>query len=222
MEKQERYAELVRERKSCQRCQGLTNPSMVEGGVWDSGEIGPWSRWQGNLNAALLVVGQDWGDTRYFLSNEGWERPRNPTNSTLIKLLNSIGIHIGPSGSRDRQNVVFFTNAILCLKEGGLQGAVHRDWFCNCAPYLRQQIDIVSPRVVVGLGKMAFDSVVRAYELKPPRFRPAVEYPHGLRLPNGSLLFAVYHCGARILNTHRPFQDQVRDWQRIGRALFAG
>ncbi len=219
MQKQERYAELVRERKSCRRCQGLTNPSVIETGVFDSGEIGPWSRWQGDLNAALLVVGQDWGDERYFLRHKGLEGPRNPTNETLIKLLETIGVSIGPPGSMYGQNRVFFTNAILCLKEGGLQGAVQHNWFQNCSTYLRQQIEIVSPQVVVGLGKMAFDSVLRAYDLKPCGFRLAVENPDGLRLPNGSLLFAVYHCGAKILHTHRPFQDQLRDWQRIGSAI---
>ncbi len=69
---------------------------------------------------------------------------------------------------------------------------------------------------------MAFESVLQAYHLKPPNFRLAVQDPDGLRIPNGSLLFAVYHCGARILHTHRPLPDQVRDWQRLGRALFAG
>ncbi len=222
MRKQERYNALVRERKSCRLCQGLTNPSGVEGGVWDSGQIGPWSQWQGNLNAALLLVGQDWGDTRYFLRYRGLEGPGNPTNNTLIKLLGSIGISIGQPSSGEGQNRAFFTNAILCLKEGGLQGTVQRDWFCNCAPYLRQQIDLVGPRVVVGLGRMAFNGVLQAYRLEPHSFRIAVRDPDGLRLPNGSLLFAVYHCGARILNTHRPFQDQLRDWQRIRAVLDEG
>ena len=30
---------------------------------------------------------------------------------------------------------------------------------------------------------------------------------------------AVYHCGARILNTHRKREQQLDDWQRIGRVL---
>ena len=40
-----------------------------------------------------------------------------------------------------------------------------------------------------------------------------------LPLPNGSRLLAVYHCGQRILNTHRRFEQQQRDWQRVAKAL---
>src|SRR5713101_1760328 len=95
--KAERYAALVRDRKACRLCSPqLTNPSAFEEGRYDSGHIGPWSRWQGNLNAPLLVVGQDWGDTRYFKRVRGWEKPGNPTNVTLVKLLASIGISVPP------------------------------------------------------------------------------------------------------------------------------
>lgn len=60
-ERTEGYAALVRRRKACR---SLTNPGKCEGGIQDSDQIGPWSLWQGNLSADLLVVGQDWGDTR--------------------------------------------------------------------------------------------------------------------------------------------------------------
>src|SRR5947208_3645966 len=112
--KQARYAELVRDRKACRLCSPkLTNPSAVDEGRYDSEHIGPWSRWQGNLNATLLVVGQDWGDTGYFKLQSGWEKPGNPSNSTLVKLLTSIGIAVPQPGASSDSPVVFFTNAIL-------------------------------------------------------------------------------------------------------------
>src|ERR1035441_2430857 len=70
----ESYAALVRGRQACHACRGLINPSECEGGIHDSDQIGPWSLWQGNLSADLLVVGQDWGDTRYFAKNKGREK----------------------------------------------------------------------------------------------------------------------------------------------------
>ena len=216
------YRELVIERKACRRCQDLKNPSDVEGGCYDSDHIGPWSRWQGNLDAPVMVVGQDWGDTRYFLKYQGVEGPGNPTNKTLAMLLGTIGIAIGEPGQTDGADVVFFTNAILCLKEGGLQGDVRREWFQCCRPFLQRQIEIISPKVVVGLGQRAFESIVTAFDMKPPAFRNAVEDERGIVLPNGSRLFAVYHCGARILNTHRSLSAQLHDWQRIGRAVERG
>ena len=71
--KAEPYAELVATRRTCHRCAGLTNPADLLEGRFDSAHVGPWSLWQGNLHAALMVVGQDWGDTAYFVRHEGRE-----------------------------------------------------------------------------------------------------------------------------------------------------
>lgn len=214
------YRKIVPQRKECRLCAGLINPAEVEAGLYDSDQIGPWSRWQGNLDASLLLVGQDWGDVSYFLSNRGFENPGNPTNKTLIDLLKSIGIDIGPPAAAHGQHVAFFTNAILCLKQGGLQAEVQKEWFTNGSPLLRRQVEIVEPKVVVGLGEMAFGSILRSFGMKPPAFRSAVENHSGTLLPNGTIAFAVYHCGMRIQNTHRPLEQQFLDWRRIGKALF--
>ena len=88
------HAALVRARRSCRACPGLINPADCDGGVHDSEHIGPWTLWQGNLRTDLLVVGQDWGDTRYFIANGGHDARRNPTNENLRGLLRSIGIEI--------------------------------------------------------------------------------------------------------------------------------
>ena len=40
----------------------LKEPSEIENGKYDKEDsIGPWSLWQGNLEAQILVIGQDWG-----------------------------------------------------------------------------------------------------------------------------------------------------------------
>jgi hypothetical protein len=86
--------------------------------------------WQGNLNAELVIVGQDWGDTRYFLTNRGREAARNPTNEILVKLLRSIGIEIAaPGAGTSGGGRCFLTNAALRLKQGGLQAKVDPEWF---------------------------------------------------------------------------------------------
>jgi uracil-DNA glycosylase len=96
---------------------------------------------------------------------------------------------------------------------------VATDWFQNCQGFLRAQIALVRPAVVVGLGQLAYASVLGAFEFRAGAFRASVENPAGVRLPTGSIALAVYHCGRRILNTHRDFVAQCGDWQRVGRAL---
>lgn len=216
------YASLVANRKACHRCAELTNPADVQGGTLDSDHVGPWSLWQGNLDADLMVVGQDWGDTRYFVEGGGREGPRNRTNLTLAELAGVVGVTISEPGSSEGEGIAFFTNAVLCLKEGGLQAPVRRTWFDNCAPFLRRQIEIIKPKVVVGLGEKAYQTIAKAFGIRVGRFRSEVEMEGGRLLPTGARAFAVYHCGARIQNTHRKLEEQKKDWRRIRAFLRAG
>jgi DNA polymerase len=217
MKKLPEYAQLVAARKACHLCAGLTNPGDVEGGRLDSEHVGAWSLWQGNLDASVMVVGQDWGDTTYFVRREGREGPRNPTNLALVELLGIAGVAVGDPGSAVGRDIAFFTNAILCLKnsQGGLQGKVQPSWFDHCAPFLRRQIEIVRPTVVVGLGERASRTILHAFEMECGPFRAEVEAPSGRVLPTGTRAFAVYHCGARIRNTHRSMEKQREDWKRL-------
>lgn len=218
--KEERYKQLVIDRKKCRRCSGLVNPGSKSLAKFDSCEIGPWTRMHGDLDAELMIVGQDWGTVDYYNGNQGLDDLRNPTMRTLELLLTSIGIKAKLSSYHANGTGVFLTNAILCLKQGGLQAPVELDWFAKCGTYfLRQQIEIVSPLVVVTLGQRAYQAITSAYEVNAEKFREAVENPTGVVLPNGSQLIAVYHCGKRILNTHRPLAEQLVDWKRIKRAI---
>jgi uracil-DNA glycosylase len=222
--RREKYCALVQARKKCRACEGLVNPSNVESGAFDSDQIGPWSRWQGNLNAELMIVGQDWGDTRYFIANHGHESSQNPTNDMLIRLLSSIGVDVpAPTATDSARGPLFLTNAILCLKEGGLQAAVKREWFEQCAArFLRPTIDIVAPRILISLGEWAYRAINRAYDLQRMSFQQAVKSHEGFLLTAHMLYFPRYHCGRRILNTHRPLALQQADWQLVEHAMIEG
>jgi DNA polymerase len=215
--KESEYREIVLARKNCRICPGLKNPADVAGGQFDCDEIGAWSRWQGNLDADVILVGQDWGDVDHFIKFRGTDPMTGRTNKMLMHLLSYIGRPIKPINemSNDRGEI-FLTNAILCLKDGGMQAPVVPSWFQTCATkFLRRQIEIISPKVVIGLGQRAFDAVLFSFGLDRVVFRVAVDSQRGIPLPSGSELFAVYHCSPRILNTHRNFQQQLMDWQRI-------
>jgi A/G-specific adenine glycosylase len=62
--------------------------------VYDTQHICSWTNWQGNIDAKLMIVGQDWGDDRYFINNQGKESANNPRNRKLVRLLESIGISL--------------------------------------------------------------------------------------------------------------------------------
>ena len=57
MAKETPYANLVKARKQCRACSDFINLETCAEGVVDCDEIGSWSKWQGNLSAALMIVG---------------------------------------------------------------------------------------------------------------------------------------------------------------------
>jgi uracil-DNA glycosylase len=220
-DKRETYRALVAGRKRCTLCQGLQNPASCAGGEYDSEEIGPWTRWQGALDAELMVVGQDWGSVKNFETQHGRGDPKSPTNQRLRELLKEAGFPVNEVGSEPGPGMVFLTNAILCLKSGGASGSVEPSWFAECGSrFLRPQIELVRPRAVVTLGEHAYKAACHAFELSPRPFREAVESQEKAELLGGVWLFPVYHCSLLVLNTRtRTFDSQKADWRRIGVAL---
>lgn len=213
-----KYNRLVAKRKECSLCQNLRNPASIEDGKWDSDQIGPWSLWQANLNAEIVVVGQDWGDISYFTKYRGRDQPSgNPTNENLQKLLMKIGIEIRKP--RDQQDhVVFFTNLILCLKTGGLQGRVEDYWFNNCSrTFFIPLIEIIRPKVIIALGKKVSESILQLYGIsysKSAAFHKMLaQSPY--RLTNSTSFFPLYHCGAGGVNRNRSMTEQDQDWSKV-------
>ena len=214
-----RYEELVAQRKACRACAscGLINPSVHLKGAYDADEIGPFTRWCGDLDAELMVIGQDWGGTDYYDKHEGLDEDDNATNSRLCALLSSIGIHLElPLLPQDGYKL-FFTNSVLCLRNGKMTGPVDRRWFSNCSKLLRSQVELVKPRVIVTLGLRAYCSLLEAYGTLPKsQMRDAVRDVR--ELPGGSWLVPVFHPG--VLGTlSRSFEEQKRDWQRVKQEL---
>lgn len=218
-----RMDSLVSARARCRACAELSNPAEIAGGSLDSSELGPWTLWQGRLDADVLVVGQDWGDVASFTKNGGFEEPGNPTNRRLVELLALAGVTVAPPARLGRAGSAFFTNAILCMKRGGLQAAVRPAWFRECgARFLGPTIELVTPLAVVALGTHATSAVCDAFAVRrPARFADAVEAPAGIPLPDGSHLFPRYHCGVRSTNMNRSRELQDDDWRRLGTWLAA-
>ena len=216
------YSRLVEKRKACSLCEGLRNPAAVNGGRYDSDQIGPWSLWQGNLNSDLVVVGQDWGGIPYFLKWKGRDQPSgNPTDENLQKLLKGVGIEIGKP--RDQQDqVLFLTNLILCLKVGALQAQVNDQWFKNCCrTFLKPLMEIIRPRVIVALGRRVSESILASYDISYDRkaaFSKLIDQsPY--QLTTSMVLFPLYHCGAGSVNRNRRLQEQEEDWSKVNRWL---
>lgn len=61
----------------------------------------------------------------------------------------------------------------------------------NCQPYLERDLDILKPRVIVCLGRVAFDRILRMHSVR----NSAWKFGHGAlyRLENGTWILCSYH-----------------------------
>ena len=169
-----------------------------------------------------MVIGQDWGDIKYFQDNRGYEKDYNPSNNMIRSLLASIDIEIPqPSKSNETKNPIFLTNAILCLKKGGLSGQVKKRWFDNCGKnFLQPLIEIIQPKVVVTLGKYAYEVICKLYGLPKVTYKDAVIlHKEGFLLTNRTRFLPMYHCSRRVLISYRHLDEQILDWQKVTKAL---
>jgi DNA polymerase len=239
-DKLSQYRVLVEERRACQACIGLdvVNLSDCRNDEFGSNNIGPWAEWQGSLDAELMIIGQEWGGTENYISQEGCDNDSDPANANLVDLLDSIGREIElPSQYQKKTTKLkqshFFTNAVLCLRRGkatssenggkGNGGKVPvKQCFRNCAfNFLKPQIDLVSPRVIVTLGYLAYWAVLNSFSIsgmKPEKsMKAALE--HGMVKLGGVQLFPRFHCGAKSTNPKmkhsRTMKLQKKDWQSV-------
>jgi uracil-DNA glycosylase len=207
----------------------LRNPAEHSLSQFDSPDhIGPWTRLDSDLDAELMVVGQDWADLGYYTRHQGLDKDKNPannaTNRNLEKLLRvaDADAFVAPLIFDAKPRGLFLTNAVLCLKqEGGMQGKVAPRFFDNCRSFVREQIEIVRPCVVVAMGQPAYIATLGAFGLSSPHstFGEAVQDECGTPLLTGVTLLAVYHCSPAGVNLNRPMDRQREDWQRVRRAL---
>lgn len=132
---------------------------------------------EGSLDADVMFIGEAPG---YYEDQEG--RPFvGRAGNLLTELLNSIGL---------RREDVYITNMLKCRPPNNrdpLPGEI-----AACQPYLDEQLEIISPKVVVALGRYSF-----------ARFFPneAIGKARGkARRWNNLLVYPMYHPAAALRN----------------------
>ena len=216
--KNEQYQNLVEKRKKHTFPDGLSNPAIIENGIYDCEHIGAWSQWQGDLEAKILVIGQDWGDVAYFNAHKGKDDDKNTTNQNLQKLFLELGFDIGLPNS-PIPNPIFFTNAILGIKGSSdtkqMSSSVKDSWIRNSNEHFTHElIDIIKPQFIITLGAKPLDAMRFMYkEIPNKKLSDLIENDNHIRLNNGIQLFAFNHCGGLGL-ANRSFENQLADWQK--------
>jgi uracil-DNA glycosylase len=115
---------------------------------------------------------------------------------------------------------VFITSAARCAPPGNKPTP---EELANCLPHLASEVAALPRiRVVVGLGKIAFDAYLRFLATQNITIRPRLAFAHGLahELPNGQRLIGCYHPSRQNTNTGKLTPAMMASvFTRIARSL---
>jgi uracil-DNA glycosylase len=83
----------------------------------------------------------------------------------------------------------------------------------NCQPYLEQELKILEPKVIVCLGRIAFERILKIHSIRNSIYK----FGHGAsyQLENGTWLLCSYHPSQQNTSTGKltiPMFDQI--WER--------
>lgn len=193
-DRQEQFEALVAEAAACRRCESMCGRSAVLSGH------------NGRVGARVLFVGEAPG-------RQGGDRTRVPfsgdqSGRNFSRYIASIGL---------AREETFITNSALCNPRSatGANRRPTRGEVSNCSDFLRRQVAVVSPRVVVTLGAVALEAL-RAVEYHPFTLKENVgQVQHW----GGRLLVPLYHPSPQVLASHRREPQQLEDYQSVARAL---
>lgn len=236
-EKVKSYRQLIENIKNCPKLSDCNSSRSSKAIQLEKcpfcSEVNLWSYWQGginNLDADILLVGQDWGnyhDTKYdgiFKSPDSFFKypfKENPTDKNLSNLFAVLGDAYDISKSNNPK--VFFTNLVLCYRKGsGISGGFRQKWARNCSGYFVKLVGIIQPKVIICLGRSVFDAVVRAAGNKPPKCDYNYTISKGAQMLTFNnttcAVFPMAHCGilgTRNRNDTKELSVQTSDWSKI-------
>lgn len=160
----------------------------------------------GSLRPRVLFIGEAPG-------RQGADRTRIPLSGdqsgvNFDRFIGAIGLP---------RSEVFITNAALCNPRT-VTGANRKPTateVSNCSAFLREQIDLLQPPVVVTLGAVSL-AALKLIEYHSYTLSNAVGRIHDWY---GRRLVPVYHPSPQVLASHRRDAAQIDDYRAIARAL---
>ncbi len=186
-EKQRSFQNLSTRVNKCRLCSRMNNSARILGLS------------SGTLEAKVMFIGEAPGR----LGADATEMPfhGDRAGDNFEELLDCVGI------SRAE---LFITNAVLCnpKDDKGNNATPNTEEVRNCSSFLKEQIDLVDPYIVVTLGSSALKatSYIQSHDLT---LQKAVQTKNTWY---GRLLIPFYHPGQRAM-LHRSFANQRSDYQ---------
>ena len=230
--KKDEFRRLVEDVSKCHICERLVTLPHIENGEslenddhgldTDRPYINRWNLWQGNLDADIMVIGQDYGQKEDGVAIEVCSYA-NSTNHTDRKLRELIECAFDKSID---EIPLFFTNMANCYRKKRTSGGMHSGWLPICAnKYMERLIRIIRPKIIIVLGRSAFEALYCMENLTVQCLDPIksgkesysdmIQHCYQIDFGDEKIgVFPVYHPGANS-QMNRTFEQQLEDWKKI-------
>ena len=233
--KERLFVELAQNVRNCEVCKymltmpHIANPEYLvnddHGLNTDNPYVNLWNLWHGNINADIMVIGQDfgqWQEPQAFYNKQFFGKYDSHTDQALSELFEQIfGMNLV-----EKDAPLFFANIANCYRKQKTTGTMHSGWLPICAnKFMARLITIIQPKVIIVLGKAAFEAMYCLEGMPIICKNPScsskdsldeiMNHEYYLVCNNKEVrVFPVYHPGANSIR-NRSKERQLADWRAI-------
>lgn len=139
-----------------------------------------WTDWGNRLTARIMIIGQDWGPFvemqkfhQEYIKEETPENWRTLINEEKSLTKKNLEKFLKLSAKQNQVELesnfldnIYVTNAILCARKGENYRSDTiklKECTLNCSPFLKEQIDVVHPKIILTLGYYPLLSLSKLY-----------------------------------------------------------
>ena len=158
----------------------------------------------GSKNSKLMILGL--APAAHGGNRTGRVFTGDKSADFLFKCLHHVGLSNQPTSEHRNDGLEldgYMTAAVKCVPPGDKPTA---DEKANCEVFLDEEFRILrNIKVVLGLGKIGFDSCLKYIRKKHPIKMKDYKFRHGVRyeMPNAIVLYGAFHPSPRNVNTGR-------------------
>lgn len=192
------------------------NIADFHGSFYECDHVSPWTISACNVDAELMLIGQDWASAEVLNQPPNDERRRlgqdwsSRTNSNLRRYLDLLGLSFCDT---------YATNVFTFIKGGRKSGRIPFNDLVRCAQvYTIPEIEIVAPRIAVCFGKKAFDAVRGAADQDGVEW-DGVKTLDAYTQVGSTRVYGLPHPGGLGTNNAGGAHSVEQLWKRLGRLL---
>lgn len=222
--KKKQFEDLINELGKCDKCTNLKCKQKSLINIYKDYEFcinipSIWTDWFNRLESKIMIIGQDWGpysDMKKFNnllenSKSNWKELIELEKSNTKKLLENY-IKESSDGQYSLDDI-FITNAIMCARQGNSYRGNNinlKKSTINCSEYLKRQIEIVKPKVILTLGYYPLMSLSKIFDFKiDETLKETIENYSKIEIDK-FVIIPLYHPVAQIKK-----QEQLKQYKRI-------